>query len=253
MGIPGDHARVRRAALAALVPGEPCPRCGGGMYLTQALDLDHLVPRMEGGQGPRALAHASCNRRHGQAIGAAARRARKSNWRRRPMIKRALGIEVYADRGRTALVLAGIPELGSADVELLPLVQGTDAVPAVRALAGRVKLAAIAVDPRSNAATLLEPLRLAGLPVKTPDASDVAVAHGKFSDLTAAGRLRHHRQADLTAAIRFAQSRRLSGSEAIQRYGGTVDPAPAVAAELAVWALGDLDHPDGLQPFALWG
>ena len=175
------------------------------------------------------------------------------NWRRRPMIKRALGIEVYADRGRTALVLAGIPELGSADVELLPLVQGTDAVPAVRALAGRVKLAAIAVDPRSNAATLLEPLRLAGLPVKTPDASDVAVAHGKFSDLTAAGRLRHHRQADLTAAIRFAQSRRLSGSGAIQRYGGTVDPAPAVAAELAVWALGDLDHPDGLQPFALWG
>nr|PZN17672.1 MAG: hypothetical protein DIU80_24105 [Chloroflexota bacterium] len=65
-----QHQRARVRALAALVPGTPCPRCGQPMYRDQPLDLDHTDDRT----GYRGLAHRSCNRRAG---------ALKSN-RRRP-------------------------------------------------------------------------------------------------------------------------------------------------------------------------
>lgn len=38
----GDHARIRRELLAALVPGSPCPVCGQPMYPEQRLHLGHL-------------------------------------------------------------------------------------------------------------------------------------------------------------------------------------------------------------------
>jgi hypothetical protein len=69
-GLGGEHAAERRRQLAALRPGQPCPRCGGPMYPGQALDLDHMVPRSLGGDlGPVALSHARCNRAHGAALG----------------------------------------------------------------------------------------------------------------------------------------------------------------------------------------
>ena len=63
--------------LAALVPGSRCPRCGEPMWPRyQALDLDHAVPRSQGGAaGPKRLAHASCNRRHGAELTNEARAA----------------------------------------------------------------------------------------------------------------------------------------------------------------------------------
>jgi hypothetical protein len=169
------------------------------------------------------------------------------------MIRLTVGVEIYADRSKTAIVLAGIPEPGVGDIELLPLVDGADAVPAVAELAVRCEIDAVAVDPRSNAATLVEPLRRAGLPVKEPDARDMAVAHGRFADLMTAGKLRHHNQPEMTAAVRFAQARKLAGAAALERYGTSADAAPAVAAELAIWALGDLSKPSGEGPFVLFG
>lgn len=248
---PGDHQRVRRTLVAALAvrPGQPCARCGGPLLPGQRVDLDHLTPRAGGGQGPRALSHASCNRSHGGRLGNAAKAAR----RRRvmgPGTRISLGIEIYADRSRTAIVAAHIPTPGIADIELLPLVEGTDAVPAVTQMGEVFELAAVAVDPKSNAATLVAPLRQAGLRLQCPDAAALAVAHGTFTDLMNAGRLRHHNQAALNVAMRYAVQRSLAGAWAVQRYGNRTDPAPAVAAELAVWALGDLDHPQGAEPGA---
>jgi hypothetical protein len=233
---------VRRHLVAAL-PSRPqwCIRCGGPILPGQAVDLDHVVPRMAGGQGPRMLSHSSCNRSHGARIGNAARKARQqARIRRMRMGRTALGAEIAADRSATFLVLASIPEPGVADIELLAPVDGTDAVAAIMTLWESFGLEAVVVDAKSNAATLVDPLRRAGMPLRTPDASDMAAAHGQFADLMTAGKLRHHDQPRLTAAVRFAQQRRLAGAAAIQRYGGQVDPAPAVAAELAVWALGDL-------------
>lgn len=35
--------------LRALVPGAPCDICGLPMYKRQALDVDHIIPRSQGG------------------------------------------------------------------------------------------------------------------------------------------------------------------------------------------------------------
>jgi hypothetical protein len=162
------------------------------------------------------------------------------------MSRVCLGVEVTADRARTVVVAATLAVAARADIRMLPPVDGTGTAPAEIArmcaeLGDAVEW--VAADPRSNAAPLIEPLRrIAGVRVKTPSAEDVAIAHGRFIDLLNAGKLRHHNQPDLTAAVRFATPRRLSGASAIQRYGGPVDPAPAVAAELAVWALGDISE-----------
>jgi len=60
--------RARRA-VAATLPA-PCPFCGRMVEPWQSWDVDHARPRSEGGPltyGLRA-AHASCNRRAGQAL-----------------------------------------------------------------------------------------------------------------------------------------------------------------------------------------
>jgi len=243
VGIRGDHQKVRRALLRALADGDACARCQArGVYhpmfaaAARWLDVDEFPGRMYGGPQLRRLSWRFCNRQAGGRAGAAARRARAAG-RRRAMIRWAAACEVYADRSRTAIVLAGLPADGWADVELMDLVDGTNAVPALAELARRFALGAVAIDPRSNAATLAEPARAAGLTVAEPDAAAMALAHGEFADLMTAGRLRHHNQEALTAAVRGAAARRLAGAEALRRYGTATDPAPAVAAELAVWAL----------------
>jgi hypothetical protein len=42
---------------------------------------------------------------------------------------------------------------------------------------------------------------------------------------------------ELTAAVRHLEQRRMGGATAPERRGAPVDVAPAVAAELAAWAL----------------
>lgn len=75
-GLGWEHQQARAEALRRLVPGTPCHHCGEPMDHTMDLDLDHLTPRVYGGaKGPRRLAHARCNRRAGQAIATARRRA----------------------------------------------------------------------------------------------------------------------------------------------------------------------------------
>jgi hypothetical protein len=250
MGIGGDHQTVRKVLLAALEPGAPCPRCGRPMLPGQQLDLDHLIARVIGhGQGPRAMAHAYCNRQAGGRLGNA---RRNRNKRRLMPGLTAIGVEVYADRSHTAIVVATISETGAADIDLQPVLDGTNAAAAVARLVTVVSAVVVAVDPKSNAATLIEPLRAAGVPLVAPDAAGMALAHGQFSDWLRDGRIRHRNQAVLTAAVKFAQSRRLAGAAALQRYADTAaDPAPAVAAELACWALAT--YKPTPTPFVLFG
>ena len=60
----GPHKTLRRWLLADLAarPGQPCPRCGLPMYVSQLLDLDHTDDRT----GYLGLSHRACNRRDGQ-------------------------------------------------------------------------------------------------------------------------------------------------------------------------------------------
>lgn len=76
-GYDWEHRRARAAALKAMQPDTPCPFCQQPMVRGMALDYDHYPPLALGGGGIRRLTHASCNRRAGQALGQARRRARK--------------------------------------------------------------------------------------------------------------------------------------------------------------------------------
>ena len=78
-GLGWPHQKARKAALARLRDGDPCPRCGQPMYRAQRLDLDHVIPRvLGGGQGPKVLSHAACNRSHGARITTRIRAAKRA-------------------------------------------------------------------------------------------------------------------------------------------------------------------------------
>jgi hypothetical protein len=78
------HKTRRTQAIAALIPGTPCPRCSAPMYATPRaaleaglppmfgeLHLDHIQPVMLGGaNGPVQLTHARCNLVAGGRLGA---------------------------------------------------------------------------------------------------------------------------------------------------------------------------------------
>ncbi len=76
-GLGGSHQADRRRQLAALRPGQPCPRCGTGMYPWQRLDLDDYPGRVFGGPQVKRLAHARCNRQAGARLGNRLRRMRR--------------------------------------------------------------------------------------------------------------------------------------------------------------------------------
>lgn len=94
--------------------------------------------------------------------------------------------------------------------------------------------AALVVNPKSQSATLIEPLRAAGIIAFEPSAEDVAAAHGEFLDLVGDGGLEHLGQKELTDAVRAAQQRPLAGAKAWDPRI-SVDQGPLVAATLAVW------------------
>jgi hypothetical protein len=64
----------------------------------------------------------------------------------------------------------------------------------------------------------------------------VAVAHGEFTDLVAAGGLRHLNQEPLTAAVRGAQQRALAGAQAWERRVAA-DQSPLNACTFAAFEL----------------
>lgn len=75
----GRRAVAARAALAATLPA-PCSKCGRLVYPEQRWDLDHLIPRsvrpdLAWDPANHAPSHARCNRRAGQRITTAKRRA----------------------------------------------------------------------------------------------------------------------------------------------------------------------------------
>ena len=87
-----SHRRqqMRTLLLRTWTPGDPCPRCGRGMWDARNLDVGHVVPFALGGtfaDGAR-LEHRRCNRSAGSAFGnrlrgmrrAAARQPQPRRW-----------------------------------------------------------------------------------------------------------------------------------------------------------------------------
>jgi hypothetical protein len=232
---PGAYAGPHQAIRRALLPdayGRPCPRCGFPMLPGQALDLGHTDDRAT----YSGIEHARCNRQAGARLGNARRRARREEMITM-VTEAALALEIAEDRSHTSIVAAGLLPDDLVLLELAAYLDGTDPVAAVLALHQERTVLAVAIDPHSHATTTIGPLEDAGVKITRPSSVDLVTAHGNFLDLLAAGRIRHQGQPQLTAAARHLEQRRLGGASAPERRGALVDVSPAVAAELACWAL----------------
>lgn len=146
------------------------------------------------------------------------------------------GVEVTWDRGRTWVVLAGEDD-GLVVVRALPPFQGAQTAAELADLARQHKLSAVAIDPKSPSSTLPEPLQGLGVPLLLADAVAMAMAHGTMADLLASGKLHASGHPALAEAARVAETRRVAGAAAVDRYVDGVDMAVLVACELSVWAL----------------
>jgi hypothetical protein len=227
----GEHQALRRAVTPYAV-GSACVRCGRPILPGQPWDLDHADDRVD----YLGASHRRCNRSAGGRLGAARQRARKE--RTNLMLAECtLGVEISEARDHVSVAAAGWVDGGFILVELASYMSGTDPTYEVLRLRRECTVTAVALDPRSPAATALGPLIAAGVAVTELSTHDVAVAHGEFVDAVRAGVLRHTGQEQLTAAIRHGEQRRLGGATAWERRGAPVDVSPALAAEIAVWML----------------
>jgi hypothetical protein len=229
----GPHRSIRRALLAVSAPSDPCWRCGLPLGDDPAkIHLGHRDDRAS----YAGLEHKTCNEQAGGQLGAARRRAKREGITRMTA-ELAVALEISEDRQHCSIVTAGRVFGAMVLLDLAYYLDGTDPVAAVQALQEQRTVLAVVVDPHSHAATTIRPLEAAGVEVTKPSSSDLVCAHGGFLDELAAGRIRHRGQAQLNAAMRHLEQRRLGGASAPERRGALVDVAPAVAAELAVWAL----------------
>jgi hypothetical protein len=152
----------------------------------------------------------------------------------------ALGVEIAIDRGHTSIARAGRGGDGRLLVGLAAYAVGTDHASVIRdmvATRGKCEVLAVMLDPRSPAATLVEPLKALRVDITLADTHTVAAAHGDFADLLRAGQLAIEPHPALNAAAQYAMVRPLGGAEALERRKPAVDTSPIVAAELAVWAV----------------
>lgn len=131
-------------------------------------------------------------------------------------------------------------------VELAAYLEGTNHAGTVRDMVvsrGKSNVLAVMIDPRSPAATLVDPLEALRVKLTLVDVSTMAAAHGDFADQLKAGKLAIEPHPMLTAAAQHALTRPLSGAEALERRKPVVDTSPIVAAELAVWGVLHVAHP----------
>lgn len=97
----------------------------------------------------------------------------------------AYGIEISTDRARTSIACAGRGRDGRIVVELSAYLEGTNHAGTVRDMVvnrGKSRVLAVMIDPRSPAATLVEPLEALRVEFTLADVHTMAAAHGDFSD-----------------------------------------------------------------------
>lgn len=137
-------------------------------------------------------------------------------------------------RQHAAIVAAGRGASGRIVVDLVWYGHPSGAVGRMAELNEKHNPMAVLVDAGSQSGTLLRPLADAGVWVTSPQAREIATAHGEFLDLIGNGGLEHLDQPPLTAAVRAAQQRPLAGAQAWDRRTVHTDQCPLEAATLAV-------------------
>lgn len=147
----------------------------------------------------------------------------------------AFGTEISEDRSRCAVSKVWRITPGRLAVKVVWHGLTVAAPDVLDALYVADEPVSVALDPKSQSATLCAQLAERGIVAVRLGPEDVAVAHGNFLDLLATGGLKHFSQPSLTAAVRGAQQRPLAGAGALERRV-PVDQSPLTSAEFGVWA-----------------
>jgi hypothetical protein len=157
-----------------------------------------------------------------------------------PMVGRVwLAVDSTPERTRTSILAAGRREDG------LPLVELVDNLPDVDWAAGRVidlvarhEVAAVVIDKRGAAASLIGSLERAKVPVVGTDAATFARAWGQFyAAAVETGRVRHLDQLELNDAVQRAGLRFLGDALVPDRKKSSDDITPLIGAQLAFYGL----------------
>lgn len=151
--------------------------------------------------------------------------------------KVVLAVDSDPNRSRTSIAAAGLRADGLPLVELIDNEPGVDWAEArIVEICARNSVAAVVIDRRSAAASLIAPLEAAKVRVIGTDAAKMAQACGGFYDAaTETKQLRHLAQKKLTEALRAATTRPLGDAWAWDRKNATNDITPLTAATLALW------------------
>lgn len=237
-GYGSAHQRERAKWKRVVEAGQAnCWRCGAWLDPSQPFDLGHDDIDRSIYRGPECR---PCNR----AAGARASNQRRGQRRREQHMTTqqeittwpAAAVQIDQARQNTWLATAAHDDDGMTVVKLWPPLPGTDVAATVSEELHGWRTQAVGVNPRSPSATLLEPLKGAGIRLQHADGVGMATAQGRFADLLNADRLSIIGRPELTEAARLAEVRRTAGSYAIDVYAGV---EPLVACQLAVWTLGD--------------
>lgn len=151
--------------------------------------------------------------------------------------KIALAIDTDPERLRTSIVAAGTRSDGLPMVELVENLPGVDwARDRIVDMVDANPIHVVVIDKRSAAASLIELLTAAKVPVHGVDAAAMTRACGQFYDAaTETGRLRHLDQIELNEALKSAVTRPLGDAWAWDRKKPTADITPLTAATLALY------------------
>jgi hypothetical protein len=157
----------------------------------------------------------------------------------------ALAVDSDPLRLRTSIAAAGMRADGFPMVEILESAPGVEwAAERIKEICERNDVCAVVIDKRSAAASLMQGLIDARVPVIGTDAAKMAQACGQFYDAaTETGRLRHLDQAELVTALKVATKRPLVDAWAWDRQKPTADITPLTAATLALWGFTNTSPP----------
>lgn len=155
-----------------------------------------------------------------------------------PISKLVLGVDVSPDREVASVALAGVRGDGLVHVELYEQRSGTGWL--VEWLAERCAnnpIAAVVIDAKSPAATLITKLKKARVRVVVTNTDDMANACAGFYDACAESEVRHTGQVQLTRSLNSAAKRSIGDRWAWNRKTTDADITPIVAVTLACWGV----------------
>ena len=158
--------------------------------------------------------------------------------RSKALSKLVLAIDVSPNREQAAVALAGLRDDELVHVELDESREGTGwIVEHVAARCAKNPVAAVVVDAKSPASSLVRALRKAKIRVVTTNTDEMTDACADLVDACMNNELRHIAQPQLTLALNNARKRSIGERWAWNRKTAESDITPIVAATLAHWGV----------------